>query len=73
MSVAEILSSASELSHAEKFRLIQLLLEQLAREDSIAPQQSAKKAFDPRQYFGIVKASRQEIDDYLHEMREGWR
>jgi hypothetical protein len=74
MSIAEILPSVIALPHADKFRLVQLLLEQLAKEDGIALQPPpATRSFDPRQFFGVARSSRQEVDAYLAEMREGWQ
>ncbi len=35
MSIAELLTSISTLSHADKFRLAQIVLQQLAQEDGI--------------------------------------
>ena len=35
MSIAELLPSISTLSHADKFRLAQIILQQLAQEDGI--------------------------------------
>ncbi len=35
MSIAELLPSISTLSHADKFRLAQIVLQQLAQEDGI--------------------------------------
>jgi hypothetical protein len=35
MSIAELLPSVASLPHADKFRLVQLLLEQLAQEEGV--------------------------------------
>lgn len=35
MSIAELLPSVASLPHADKFRLVQLLLEQLAKEEGV--------------------------------------
>ncbi|QTR50420.1 hypothetical protein [Candidatus Thiothrix anitrata] len=74
MSIAEILPSVISLPHADKFRLVQLLLEQLAKEDGIALQSPPDpQPFNPRQFFGVAHSSRQEVDAYLADMREGWQ
>lgn len=73
-SIAKLLPSIAALSHAEKFRLVQLVLAQLAQEDSAetAPIQQSPP-FDPRTFFGVTHQSKQAIDDYLASTREGWR
>lgn len=73
-SIAELLSSIAALSHADKFRLVQLVLEQLAQEEGIETEQQQQTAspFDPRQFFGVTHQSKQVIDDYLASTREGW-
>lgn len=74
-SIAEILPTISGLSHAEKFQLVQIVLAQLAQEDSIQVgqiQQPPKHHFDPRSFFGVTHKPKQVIDDYLTNAREGW-
>lgn len=73
-SIAELLSSIAALSHADKFRLVQLVLAQLAQEDGIETKETQQPAppFDPRQFFGVTQHPRQIIDDYLASTREGW-
>jgi hypothetical protein len=70
MTVNELLPSVMMLSHAEKFRLVQIVLQQLAEEEGITPQPA--NDFDPRRYFGIAHQSKQAVDDYLVSVREGW-
>lgn len=73
MTISELLPEVSTLSHADKFRLVQLLLAQLAKEDNSAQQKASDKAaFNPRDYFGAARASKQEVDSYLQTAREGW-
>jgi hypothetical protein len=74
MTVNELLPSVATLSHAEKFRLVQIVLQQLAEEEGIAGQSVATpdQDFDPRQYFGLGRHPRQAVDDYLASTREGW-
>lgn len=74
MTVNELLPSLASLSHAEKFRLVQIVLQQLAEEEGITGQSIADPGndFDPRQYFGLGRHSRQAVDDYVASAREGW-
>lgn len=70
MTINEILPSVATLSHAEKFRLAQIILQQLAAEEGIADQPASD--FNPRQFFGLAHHTRQSVDDYLTSAREGW-
>lgn len=70
MTANELLPSVTTLSHAEKFRLVQIVLQQLAEEEGIVSQSA--NDFDPRRYFGIAHYSQQAVDDYLASAREGW-
>lgn len=72
MSIAELLPSIAALSHADKFQLVQFVLAQLAQEDGVALAPSHVAPFDPRRFFGVAHQSRQTIDDYLTNTREGW-
>lgn len=72
MTANELLPSVATLSHAEKFRLVQLVLRQLAEEEGIVSQPAPANDFDPRRYFGIAQHTRQAVDDYLASAREGW-
>lgn len=69
-SIAELLPVIATLSHPDKFRLVQLVLAQIAQEDDQA--QKNAPPFDPRSFFGVTHQSRQAIDDYLESTREGW-
>jgi hypothetical protein len=72
MSIAELLPSVVSLPHADKFRLVQLLLEQLAKEDGVALQPPVTIPFNPRLFFGVARNPKQEVDVYLGSLREGW-
>jgi len=74
MSINDLLPSLAALSHADKFRLVQILLEQLAKAEGISARQTpeAPEAFNPRHYFGAAHQSRQVIDEYVASCREGW-
>ena len=74
MSINDLLPSAATLSHADKFRLVQILLEQLAKEEGITAQQTPVPAetFNPRSYYGVARQSRQAIDEYIASSTEGW-
>jgi len=73
MSITELLPSVATLSHADKFRLVQLILAQLAREEGIEFNESQPPApFDPRQFFGVAHQPKQDIEEYLVSVREGW-
>ncbi|NJL98917.1 MAG: hypothetical protein HC924_08940 [Synechococcaceae cyanobacterium SM2_3_2] len=71
-SITELLPAISALSHADKFRLVQLVLAQLAQEDNIEALQQPSPSFDPHQFFGVDRQSKQVIDDHLASVREGW-
>ena len=70
MTINELIPAVITLSHAEKFRLVQIVLQQLAAEEGILP--TPTKDFDPRRYFGVAHHSRQAVDEYLTAAREGW-
>lgn len=70
MTINELLPSVAALPHAEKFRLVQIILQQLAAEEGIANQPA--NDFNPRQFFGLAHHTRQVVDDYLASAREGW-
>ncbi len=74
MSIAELLPSVVALSHADKFRLVQLVLTQIAKEDGIEVEEKQQPAppFDPRLFFGVAHQPKHVIDDYLVSVREGW-
>lgn len=71
MSIHDLLPVVSRLSHAEKFRLVQVMLQQLAEEEGVnAP--TLQQDLDPRQFYGRGQASREAIDAYLTASRAGW-
>jgi hypothetical protein len=69
-SIAELLTAIATLSHSDKLQLVQLVLAQLAQQDSQFQQLALP--FDPRSFFGVTHQPRQVIDDYLESTREGW-
>lgn len=66
MTANELLPAVVTLSHAEKFRLVQIVLRQLAEEEGIP---APANDFDPRRYFGVALHTRQAVDDYLAVVR----
>lgn len=72
MSIAQLLPSVRALSHADKFQLVQFVLTELAQEDGVPLVSPPIAPFDPRSFFGVAHQSRQAIDDYLANTREGW-
>jgi hypothetical protein len=73
-SITELLPSITALSHADKFRLVQLVLAQIAQEDGIEVKETQQPTspFDPHLFFGVAQQPKQVIDDYLTSAREGW-
>lgn len=72
MPIAQLLPYVVALSHADKFQLVQFVLAQLAQEDGVSLGSPPAVPFDPRNFFGVAHQSRQTIDDYLADTREGW-
>ncbi len=74
MTITELMPAVTSLSHADKLRLVQIVLQQLAQEKGVSEPltSSPTDAFDPRRYFGAGRSSRQAVDDYLESTREGW-
>ncbi len=74
MTINELLPSVATLSHAEKLRLMQTILQQLAQEDrtSAPPVRPTAERFDPLRFYGAAHCSRQDVDRYLASAREGW-
>lgn len=70
VSISELLPSISALSHADKFRLVQLVLAQLAQEEGLddVEIQNHLSTFNPRRFFGISNQSKAVIDEYLAEV-----
>lgn len=75
MTIDDILPSVGALSHADKIRLAQVVLQQLAQEEptSVQPGVPPVEPFDPRRFYGAAHHSRQEVDEYLASAREGWQ
>jgi hypothetical protein len=74
MSITELLPSVVTLSYADKLKLAQIVLQQLAQENGVvmSPKQKNTAAFDSRRYFGTAHQTKHMIDDYLISEREGW-
>jgi hypothetical protein len=74
MTITDVLPSVVALSNADKFRLVQIVLKQLAQENGVVALQNQQKTapFDSRHYFGTAHQTKQMIDDYLITEREGW-
>lgn len=70
MTINEILPAVASLTHAEKVRLAQIILQQLAAEEGMETPLASE--FDPRAFFGLGHQNRQSIDDYMASTREGW-
>ncbi|MEL6401292.1 MAG: hypothetical protein AAFR26_19795 [Cyanobacteria bacterium J06626_4] len=73
-SISDLLPAIATLSHADKFRLVQLVLAQLAQAEGAEGENTESPAtpFDPRRFFGVAQQPKQVIDDYLASTREGW-
>ncbi|MCF7979606.1 MAG: hypothetical protein K9L82_16660 [Chromatiaceae bacterium] len=74
MTIDDILPSVGALSHADKLRLAQVVLQQLAQEAPASPPPAPPPAepFDPQRFYGAAHHSRQDVDQYLASAREGW-
>ncbi|SEH04291.1 hypothetical protein [Candidatus Venteria ishoeyi] len=74
MTINELIPSIIVLSHAEKIRLLQVVLQQLAQEESTSmqPTRPTTERFDPQRFYGVAHHSRQALDQYLASAREGW-
>jgi hypothetical protein len=75
MTIDELIPSLGALSQADKLRLAQIVLQQLAQEalESASPGPPTVEPFDPQRFYGAAHHSRQEIDQYLASVREGWQ
>jgi hypothetical protein len=74
MTIDQLIPAVSRLSHEEKIRLAQIILQQLAQEET-APTLAKPPTiehFDPQRFYGAAQYSKQEIDHYLASAREGW-
>jgi len=73
VTINELMPAVAALSHADKFRLAQLILQQLAQEaPATTTPAEIVSAFEPRRYFGLAHYSRTAVDNYLASAREGW-
>ena len=74
MSINDVLPVVSRLSHAEKFRLVQVMLQQLAEDEGISVKTTVGEPapFDPHRFYGRGQATRERIDAYLTASRAGW-
>ncbi len=74
MTIDDILPAVGALSHAEKIRLAQVVLQQLAQEEpaSAQPAQPSAEPFDPQRFYGSAHHARQAIEQSLASAREGW-
>lgn len=75
MTIDELIPSILSLTHAEKIRLLQVVLQQLAGDEAVSvppPSKQPTEHFDPRRFYGIAQQSRQDVDEYLASTREGW-
>ncbi|MEA3643257.1 MAG: hypothetical protein VBE63_25465 [Lamprobacter sp.] len=74
MTIDELLPSVGALSHADKIRLAQVVLQQLAQDEGAAEPhpEPAREPFDPQRFYGLAQQSRQAVDEYLASAREGW-
>lgn len=70
-SIAELLPAISALSQADKFQLVQLVVAQLAQENSVETQERPAPSA-PRQFIGGRHKPKQVINDYLPNTSEGW-
>ncbi|MCP4698509.1 MAG: hypothetical protein GY862_16905 [Gammaproteobacteria bacterium] len=71
MTITEVIPIVTSLSHADKFRLIQLILSQLAKEEGVPLQASAGKQQDPLlDIIGIAEGEDSDVarrhDTYLY-------
>lgn len=75
MTMDDILPSVSALSHVDKLRLAMIVLQLLAKETpaSAPPEPLPAEPFDPQRFYGVAHHSRQEVDQYLAAVREGWQ
>ncbi|MGF1525860.1 MAG: hypothetical protein ACFCBW_03575 [Candidatus Competibacterales bacterium] len=74
MTIDELITSIAPLSHADKIRLAQAVLQHLAHEEGTPeqPSTSLAKDFEPKRFYGAAHRSRQEVDHYLASAREDW-
>ena len=72
MTIDELIPSIDPLSHAEKIRLLQMVLQKIVQEEEQAdPRSQASEHFDPKRFYGAARHSRDDIDQYLASARDG--
>lgn len=59
MTLNDLMPAIQSLSHADKFRLVQIVLQQLAAEDGVKIPQPTP--FDPRQFLGAAYHTQQAV------------
>lgn len=75
MTIDELIPSVGRLSHAEKIRLLQIVLQKVVQEQEEAasePRVRVNEPFDPKRFYGAARHSRHDIDQYLSSVRDGW-
>ena len=71
MTISEVIPIITSMSHTDKFRLMQLILAQLAKEDGIPLQEATANQQDPLfDIIGIAEGEETDVarrhDDYLY-------
>lgn len=71
MTISEVIPIITSLSHTDKFRLMQIILAQLAKEDGVPLQDALAKQQDPLfDIIGIAEGEDSDVarrhDDYLY-------
>ena len=71
MTMTEVIPIVTSLSHADKYKLMQVILAQLAKEDGVSLQGAATNQQDPLfDIIGIVEGEETDVarrhDDYLY-------
>ena len=71
MTMTEVIPIVTSLSHADKYKLMQVILAQLAKEDGVSLQSAATNQQDPLfDIIGIAEGEETDVarrhDDYLY-------
>lgn len=71
MTMTEVIPIVTSLSHADKYKLMQVILAQLAKEDGVSLQSAATNQQDPLlDIIGIAEGEEADVarrhDDYLY-------
>ncbi len=71
MTISEVIPIITSLSHTDKFKLMQVILAQLAKEEGIPLQAETAKQYDPLfEIIGIAEGEDSDVarrhDDYLY-------